>query len=214
MISIINLNGNSVGVVTIPASPGFESAEFTYTPAVASVTSIFTGQVQTQQWAGADLWRGTATLPPMTQSQLDPWKAALMQMQGMVNALQLGVPLKSSPSGTVRGTPVVDGSIAVVAGAITLPTMGWTPSQTNLLLPGDYIQVGYRLYTVLDEVISDSNGKSVLNIGPSLREIPTAGESVVTQNPLGLFRLAKNSVTWSTDYTGLSRLSFQFQEFR
>jgi hypothetical protein len=188
--------------------------EWSATTPVATVLSVFTGQVQAQQWPGADAWSGTATLPPLTQAQANPWKAALMQMQGMANAFQLGDPMGATPKGTVHGSPVVDGSIAVVAGGQVLPTMGWTPSQLNLLLPGDYIQVGFRYYTVLDEVISDSNGKAEINIWPSLREVPIGGQGIVTNNPVGLFRLANNKITWSADYTKLTRLSFQIQEYR
>jgi hypothetical protein len=214
MISLISLNGNTVSVVSLPASPGLQSLDFNFTTAVAAVTSVFTGKVQTQQWPGADMWSGTCTLPPLTQIQADEWISALMQMQGMTNACQLGDPLKTSPRGIVHGTPVVDGSIAVVAGGITLPTMGWTPSQINLLLPGDYLQVGYRLHRVLDAVISDSSGKAAINIWPSLREVPTGGEPIITSNPVGLFRLATNKGTWSSDFTKLTRLSFQISEFR
>jgi hypothetical protein len=160
------------------------------------------------------MWSGTATLPPLTQAQANPWKAALLQLQGISNALQLGDPMGATPHGIVQGTPVFDGSIAVVAGGITLYTMGWTPSQLNLLLPGDYLQIGYRLHTVLDAVVSDSSGKAPINIWPSLREVPPNNEPIITTNPVGLFRLAANKVTWSSDFTKLTHLSFQVQEYR
>lgn len=160
------------------------------------------------------MWLGTCTFPPMTQAQADPWLAALMQCQGMLNAFQLGDPMKASPRGTPLGTPVVNGSIAMVAGGIVLYSQGWTPSQTNLLLPGDYLQVGYRLHRVLDVVTSDSSGKAPINIWPSLREVPAGNEPIITTNPLGLFRLASNKGTWSSDYSKLTRLSFQISEYR
>ena len=214
LISLIELNGNTVSVVTLPVSPAFASVQLNFSTSVSVVESVFTGQVQTQVWPGADMWSGTATYAPLTQKQFNPIKAALMQMQGMSNAFQIGDPLGATPAGTVQGTPVVDGSIAVVAGGITLYARGFTPSQINLLLPGDYLQVGYRLHTVLDAVISDSNGKAAINIWPSLREVPQDGEAIVTTNPVGLFRLAKNQGTWSSDFTKLTHVSFPFQEFR
>lgn len=214
MITPISLLGNTVSVVSLPAtSSAMQSVEFNFTTVVATVTSL-TGQVQTQQWPGADMWSGTMTLPPLTQLQMRQWKAALMQLQGMSNAFQLGDPLGTTPSGNVQGAPVVDGSIPVVAGGQILYTRGWTPSQINLLLPGDYIQVGYRLHCVLDAVISDSSGKAPINIWPSLREVPVDGEQIVTTNPVGLFRLANNKGTWSSDVSYLSHLSFQIVEYR
>jgi hypothetical protein len=215
MISLISLNGNTVSVVNLPATSGaMVDVQFNFSTAVSAVTSVFTGQTQTQIWPGADAWSGTMTLPPMTQKQFNPWKAALMQMQGMSNALQLGDPLSTTPSGTVSGDPVVDGSIPVVAGGIVLYTRGWPASQIGLLLPGDMLQIGYRLHCVLDEVISDSSGKAPINIWPSLREVPIDGEAIVTTNPVGLFRLATNKGTWSSGVDHLSHMSFQISEFR
>jgi hypothetical protein len=214
MISLISLGGNSVSVVGLPASPGLQSVDFNFSTPVANVTSVFTGQVQAQRWPGADTLSGTATLPPLTQAQADQWISALMQMQGMSNAFQLGDPTKAMPAGTPLGTPTADGSVAMVAGGITLYTKGWTASTTNLLLPGDYLQIGYRLHRVLDAVNSDSSGKAAINIWPSLREVPVDGQSVITTNPVGLFRLAKNQNTWSADFTHLTHMSFPFTEYR
>jgi hypothetical protein len=215
MITNISLLGNTVSVVQLPATGGaLQSLDWTANTSVAVVQSVFTGSTQTQIWPGADTRSGVATLPPLTQKLAKPWKAALMQMQGMQNAFQIGDPLGAVPQGHVQGNPLVDGTVAVVAGGPILYTKGWTPSQINLLLPGDYIQVGYRYYNVLDAVISDAAGKSAINIWPSLREVPVDGQAVVTTNPVGLFRLAKNSIVWSEDFTKLCHLSFSFVEYR
>jgi hypothetical protein len=215
MISLISLDGNTVSVVSLPASAGkLESIDWNFTTAVSTVTSVFTGQVQAQIWPGADMWSGTATLPPLTQTQADAWISALMQMQGMTNAFQLGDPLKQAPRGSALGTPVADGSIAMVAGGQALYTENWDTLQTGLLLPGDYLQIGFRLHRVLDEVISDNNGKAAINIWPSLRETPVNGEPLVLDSPVGLFRLASNRGTWSSGVDSLTHLSFQFQEYR
>jgi hypothetical protein len=214
MISTISLNGNTVSVVELPASPGLQSVEWSFSNPSATIQSVFTGQAQTQLWPGADVWSGTATLPPLTQTQADGWISALMQMQGMANACQFGDPAKTTPRGTPLGTPTADGSISMVAGGIVLYTKGWTATKTNLLLAGDYLQIGYRLHRVLDTVNSDSYGKAAINIWPSLREVPTNGESIITTNPVGLFRLAKSQNTWSADYTHLTHMSFPFTEYR
>lgn len=182
--------------------------------AVAIVRSPFTGQTQAQQWPGADMLTGTVTLPPLTQTQADAWIAFLMQLRGMANALQIGDPMKTAPRGTPLGSGLVDGSFPVVAGGQVLYTKNWTANSTGLLLPGDYMQVGYRLYRVLDTVNSDSTGGALINIWPSLREVPVDNEPLILNNPLGLFRLATNKRTWSADYTRLSHLSLQIQEYR
>jgi hypothetical protein len=219
LISLITLLGNTVSVVNLLTTPAPQSVSWSFQNSVSVVQSIFTGQVQTQTWPGADAWSGTVTYAPLTQAQADPIIAALMQCQGMTNAIQIGDPLKTTPRGNVQGTPVVNGTTptgqpAMTPGAGFLYTRGWTPSQTNLLLPGDYIQVAYRYYRVLDAVNSDSNGDAPINIWPTLREVPIDGQAIVTDNPLGLFRLGSNKGTWSSDVTKLTRLSFQIQEYR
>jgi hypothetical protein len=215
LINTITLNGNAVSVVALPHDIGSASSfEASFSDTVATVSSPFTGQTQAQQWPGADMWTGTVTLPPLTQEQADDWISFLMECRGMANAFQLGDPMKLSPRGNVSGVAVVDGSVAVVAGGQTLFTRGWTASRFRLLLPGDYLQVGFRLHRVLDAVTSDASGKAAISIWPSLREVPTDGQSIVLNKPQGLWRLATNKRTWSSDYTGLTRLSFQIMEYR
>jgi hypothetical protein len=213
-ITQISLNGNPVSLVALPSSPGFRSLELSFSNAVAVVTSMFTGQSQVQRWPGADAWSGTLTLPQMTQLQADAWIAALMQCQGMTNAVQIGDPMKTAPRGSALGSPKVNGIVPMAAGGSTLYTYGWNVSKNGQLLPGDYLQVGYRLHRVLDQVNSDVDGKAPISIWPSLREIPAADQPLILQSPKGLFRLATNKGTWSTDFTRLTSISFQITEHR
>jgi hypothetical protein len=80
---------------------------------------------------------------------------------------------------------------------------------TGALLPGDYLQIGYRLHRVLDET-----GSGPIGIWPSIREPLAGGETIITNNPQGLFRLGTNKRTWSADWIRLTHLSFQIQEYR
>ena len=215
MITLISLAGNTVSLVNLPNHSGvLQSMDWTMFTGVATVLSTFTGQVQAQQWPGLDLWSVTCTLPPLRDSIAKQWSSTLMQMQGMLNACQLGDPQRTAPGGAVQGTPIVDPSIPMLAGGQVLYTAGWTPSKSGLLLQGDHIQIGYRLHQVLDTVNSDANGKAAISIWPSLREVPQASGPVITSNPVGLFRLKTNSLQLSKDVTGLTHMSFQFQEYR
>lgn len=191
----------------MPATPGMRTAEFEMDDAVGIVTSTFTGQVQAQQWPGADMLRGTMTLPVLVEANADKWKAFLAELRGMANAFQIGDPVKAVPAGTGAGAPVVNGAQA--AGSQTLAMAGF--SGTGALLPGDYIQIGYRLHMVLEQQDSDT---ASVGIWPCLREALAGGETVITSNPRGLFRLAENKRTWSVDVTRLSQISFKIQEYR
>ena len=215
-ISTIVVNANNVSLVALPATPGLRSVEFSFTDAVAVDVSPFTGQTQTQAWLGADLWGGTMTLPPLCQADADNWLCFLMELRGMTNALQLGDPLKPLPRGAVQGSvPVVrTAGGTMVAGGTTLYTAGWVHSKARVLLPGDYLQLGYRLHRNLDVVNSDASGYAAISVWPSLREAPANGEAVVLNKPRGLWRLANNKRTWSADISQLTRLSFSLMEYR
>lgn len=206
-ISVITVGGQSVNLVAMPATPGMRTVEFEMSDAVAIVTSTFTGQVQAQQWPGADMLRGTMTLPVLQQPEADAWISFLMELRGMANAFLIGDPLKTIPRGTAAGTPTVNGAQA--AGSQTLAMSGFTG--TRCLLPGDWIQTGFRLYRVLEQ---QDSGTASVGIWPSLREALSGGESIITSNTKGLFRLAANNRTWSTDVTRYSQISFKIQEYR
>ena len=132
----------------------------------------------------------------------------------MTNPFLLGDPLKKAPRGTALGAPAADGTVAMIAGGSTLATYGWTANQTGALLPGDYFEINYRLYRVLEQVNTNASGKAVISIYPSLREVPANGDALILTSPKGLFRLATNSNKWSSDYTKLSSISIPFLEYR
>jgi hypothetical protein len=215
VITVLTVNGQPVNCVALPSSPGLRSVEFNFSDSVALAASDFTGVTQAQQWLGADMLSGTMTLPALTQCQADEWIAALMELRGMANAMLLGDPTKTTPRGNPLGSPAFPATVTDVAGNQAVQTTGWTPGKFGLLLPGDYIQVGYRLHRVLGgPVNSDASGNATIAVYPSLREPPIANAALITSNCKGLFRRASNRTGWSADYTMLSRASFQVQEYR
>ena len=192
MIKTITIGSQSITLVELPAKPGLRSVEWNAEDSVAVVRAAYTGQVQTQKWPGADLLSGTMTLPALTVLQADDWECFEMQLRGMANAFQMGDPLRPRPRGTCSGSPIVDNTVAGgnAAGSETLGTKGWTANAVGVLLRGDWIQVGYRYYRVLDDVDADASGNAIFPIYPSLREVPTAtGSSEGWLNATG-------SVTW------------------
>ena len=215
MIQQITVAGQSVNIVVLPTSPGFREVEWSTSDAVAVNRSPFTGVTQTYTWPGADERSGTMTLPKLTTTQAGPWEAALMQCRGMSLPFLMGDPLHQKPLGNLQGSiPLVDNTASNQAGMTTLATKGWTPNKFRLLLPGDLVQVGYRLHTNLDAVNSDANGKAVLNLWPSLREIPIDASALILNKPMGLFRRANNKQAWSSTLGRLTSLSFQIVEWR
>jgi hypothetical protein len=215
-ISTITVGGQTVTLVSLPTSRERRMVEWNLFDAVATVPSTFTGQVQAQQWPGADALSGTMTLPLLTQVQADDWLAFLKECRGMANAFQIGDPLKTTPNGSVAGTPLVDNTVSGGNAAMsqTLGIKGFTASATKVLARNDWIQFGYRLHSVLEDVNADSSGNATVPIWPSIREVPTDSSAIITSNTVGLFRLAQNKRTWSANETRLTSLSFQIQEYR
>lgn len=95
-----------------------------------------------------------------------------------------------------------------------LYTRGWRPGTYGLLLPKDYIQIGYRLYMVCQQVNSDANGYAQICVWPSLRETPADGTTLQLVNCKGLFRLASNERPWNTTVDKLTHVSLNMTEVR
>ncbi len=215
-VSTITLGTQTVTLVSFPTAPGLKGYAFTLEDKVGVVTSAFTGQMQAQQWPGADMWGATLTIAPQRGADADDWVSFLMELRGMANSFQLGDVTKATPRGSAAGTPLVDntglgGNLAMNQ---ALTTKGWTANAVGVLRRGDQIQVGYRLYACLEDVSADLNGNATIPVWPSLRELPTDSSPIVTANSQGLWRLAKNERAYSRDITLLTRISIPIQEYR
>ena len=200
---------NNWGITQAPSAPAAKSIDWKATEVVAASTSPFSGQQQIQDWGTAWL-EATVTMPPLTHKQAQAWIAFLLQLGGLRNCFQLGDPLATSPQGAGAGTgsPVTNGA----SFGYFLATRGWTPSAQNVLLPGDWLQIGYRLYRNLDVVSADAGGSAMIAIWPQLREIPADGTPLILQNTSGLFRLSSNSRSWSMTEAKIYGLNFAVRE--
>ncbi len=171
-------------IVPMPSYPSPASLEFMDNDVVAAAESIFTGQQQIQSWE-ASWMEASVQMPPMSPATFAPWQAWIRQLQGIQGVFLIGDPIRGkAPYGTGAGTPVVSGSNQT---GYQLATSGW--SGPNALLPGDYIQIGYRLYMNLGTV---GPGSQTLQIWPNLRESPLDGTAITVTNTQGLFRLKSN----------------------
>jgi hypothetical protein len=200
---------NGWSVVTMPSSPGFSTVDWTASSVVGVSTSQYNLTQQYQDWQ-ADLLSATVDMPPMQRKDAQNWIAFMQQLRGGNCVFLMGDTLAAVPLGVATGTPVT--TATNVAGATQLSTTGWTPSVTDILLPGDYVQVGYRLYRCLDTVTSDSSGNAAFNVFPRIRETIPISTTVQTHNTQGMFRLAKNETTWSSSYMMTYGLSFPVRE--
>lgn len=201
-MSVITVFGRTL--VTLPSNPPAPTRiEYRAIDIVGANRSPYTAQRQGFNWKqGWMEW--SVSYPPMLDTYSQDWIAFLLQLQGTTNVFQIGDPRKSSPRGSGLGAPYVLG--VNPSQTYFLGSAGWTPNAAGVLLPGDYLQVGYRLYRATAQVDADSMGQAVIPIWPPIREVPNGGsgsppeyDTIVLNDTKGLFELKSNSRSWMLD---------------
>lgn len=184
--------------ITLPISGLISSLRFSAVSIVASFHSPFTGQQQVQAHQG-QFWQVDITLDHVEHNDAVAISAALTQLNGKFGTFLFGDPTMTSPRGSGSGSPTVNGANQT---GQELATQGWTPSAQNVLLAGDWIQLGsgatQRIYRVLKDVNANASGQATIDIWPRLRESPANGAPIVLNNTQGVFRLLKES-SWEID---------------
>ena len=197
---------NIISMPTTPSAP--QTIDFTATDIVALSISPFTGQQQVQDWQQGWL-EASVSLPPLTHAQAQAWIAFLMALRGQANVFQLGDPLAVAPQGSGAGATTVN--VGAQAG-FSLNTKGWTAGASGVLLPGDWLQIGYRLYRNLGTATADGSGHATLSIWPSLRESPADNDAITLTHTKGLWRLKSNARKWSETQARMYGIQFDIRE--
>ena len=203
------LTFNGWKIIPAPATPSAPaSMEFIAEDTVAVSVSPFTGQQQVQDWQASFL-EASVSMPPLTHVQAQQWIAFLLSLRGQANVFQLGDPLAVAPQGSGAGVPLVDGAGQT---GYTINLRGFTVSAYGVLLPGDWIQIGYRLYRTLLTANADGSGKVALSIWPQIRESPPDGAVVILNKTQGLWRLQANARRWSIGSSRTYGMQFEIRE--
>lgn len=152
------------------------------------------GQVYAHQ---GQAWQGQFVIPPMVRTDAEEVVAWMLSLNGVTGTFLMGIEGCETPRGIATGTPLVKGASQT---GQSLVTDGWTAGQTGILRAGDFIQLGSGLNTHLHKVLadadSDGSGNATLDIWPRLRASPSDNDAITVQNPLGLWRLAKNEMPY------------------
>lgn len=187
----------------MPSWPAPSSIEFTAIDTVAVAESPFTGQQQVQNWNAGRL-ELSVQMPPLTHAHAQDWIAWLMGLKGAAGVFQVGDPLGTAPRGTGAGTIIVSGA---GQSGYTLNVSGG--SGPGVLLPGDWLQIGYRLYRNLGTY---NGGSAALSIWPQIRESPLDSAAIIVRNTQGLFRLKGNQRKWSITEARVYGIQFECRE--
>jgi hypothetical protein len=200
---------NGWPIISLPTTPSAPATiDFTANDIVAMSISPFTGQQQVQDWQQGML-EASVSMPPLAPLHARAWVAFLKGLRGQANVFQLGDPLAVAPQGSGAGTPLVNGAGQK---GFTLNTKGWTPGASGVLLPDDWLQIGYRLYSNLALANADGSGNATLSIWPSLRESPADGDALIINNTKGLWRLKSNARKWSETAARVYGIQFDIRE--
>lgn len=184
-------------IISMPTDPPApRSIEWKASDVVAGNMSPFSLAQQTYNWQ-AGILRASLSYGLMTNKQSLAWSAFLSQAQGRSNIFQFGDPLNQSPQNLSASAGAVSGS----------GQTGYFLNTTSSgLTPGDWIQIGLRLY----RVTSVSGG--ALGIWPQIRESPADGTSLVIANTKGIWRLTSNDRGWSVGVSKLYSVTFEIEE--
>jgi len=179
--------------LTPPGTPVPQSVSLRPTATTGLSISPYTSQAQVYQYQG-QVWQMDVRLPPMRRAEAEDWIAFLLSLNGRYGTFTYGDPTSNVPRGTVPGTPLVDGASQT---GMVLHTKGWTAAQTGILLAGDYIQIGTRLYRVLADADSDGSGLADLDIWPRLRTSPADNDAITTSNCTGTWRMLSDEMPFN-----------------
>jgi hypothetical protein len=88
--------------------------------------------------------------------------------------------------------------------ANSITTSGWNATETNVLLPGDYIEIeGNELKIVTSSVSSDGAGDAVISFEPPVRIQPNEASIVKRASCEAIMLLDNDESQWITDNAGL-----------
>jgi hypothetical protein len=186
--------------LSTPTTIGFESIELRAVNAVATSQSPFTYKQQIVSHQG-QRWEASVNIPPVRRDLAGEWKAFLTALKGPTGTFLLGDPDYATPRGTISSA-TVSGTAGDESVSITM---------TGSLLAGDYIQIGSGANAKLHQVLVDQSGTGTLEIWPKLRSNYTS-ETVVFNNPKGVFRLASNASSWNVNSSSAYGISFDCVE--
>ena len=177
-------------------------------PNIIPNDSEFGLQSNTQS-ARSDIWTGVFTFTNKVDPDARILRAFLTSLRGQAGRFYLSPP-GYRKAGIGTGTPQVKG--AGQTGS-SLLTDGWTPSQTGILLAGDYFQYEYELKMMTADANSDSGGNATLNFTPPIRVSPADNATIITTKPSCVMMLKNgNQSRWQAMPTPIYAMSIACEE--
>ncbi len=192
---------------------GVKKSTFRLKSNVRTAESPFTGEVQVYPLS-AQWWEGEIQFPPMKRSNARLIQAFLAELRG-----RYGTFLYGDPDAIQQGVMGSGGTILVNGAAQsgnTLAVDGMAAGASNVLVPGDYFQLGTgsaaRLYMVTQPLNANGSGQGTLTFEPALRAAPADNEALILSQPKTVMRLSDDVAEWSSDELGIYGFTLSFRE--
>jgi len=194
---------------TFPTSPAFQSLNIqSIQPTLISRT--ISGRRQSRQ-IGGQLWKMTATFPPMTRAQFAPIYAFIVAQRGRYESFSLVPPVVGNPQGSAAGTPLVNGASQT---GRSLETDGWSQN-TAIFKAGDYLKLAGndKVYMVTaDATTAVSSSALTLTIEPALVASPANNEVIIYESIPFTVALTSGVQEFSTGATGVYEFEIDLEE--
>ncbi|MXP42993.1 hypothetical protein [Allopontixanthobacter sediminis] len=173
--------------------------------------SIWTGGRKVVGLAGAELWRGSASIDDLaTEEEERPWRVFVFGLKGPQNWFRWPLPCAShiGPKPTVASG---------AGDAYTLPLTGIQPN-ARILMAGQYMTVplpsGHnRPVMLMSDLRGDASGNATAEFTPALGEVPVLGATVETVAPFIPMSLTDPRQGFALS-EGVSGSSFDVEEAR
>lgn len=143
-----------------------------------SFTSPLTRATQTKELAGMR-WTASLRFRGLVDGEAAAMAAFLAQLRGEAGRFRVYNHSRPAPRGIATGTPLVaDPGATIAIGDNSIPTDGWTVSQTGILLVGDMFMVNDELKIITADADSDAGGNATLTFEPPLRAAPADNAAI------------------------------------
>ena len=199
----------------VPTS-GITSLSWTNATASLISRSPFTFQGQSQNYPGAIRY-AQISVENLNREDAEDWVGFLDSLQGTKGTFLFGDPMAKVPMGVGGGSPTVRLVNNTTKDVITT-NVSYTTNVIRWLKRGDWLQLGNGLDARLYKVMSDVNVNgstsvsSNINLWPTFRRTPLAGDEIILNNPKGLFRRSSGVFNYSEENGCKYSLSFDCEE--
>jgi len=193
---------------TIPPTVHIESSKIIRSETLAAFNPLIGNTLFDNFNAGkSDRWAGVFTLMPDTHGGDLGALLGWLALVGKTESFFAFDPSHQTPKlGIVNGL-LIDG--AAQQGR-SLAVKGGPVSTSNVLMAGDYVQVGTQYFRLTRDLDTDIAGKGTLSVWPAIRTSPAADAPVITDHPTIVARITSPIPEETTVYT---RITFSWEEF-